>query len=177
AIKTKMPVSTTGLPSWTAIETDATTSVEMLHSVAEQIKNAVKGKYKDNWIKIATELNNGIRENQKQALISYLLTLGLVAPEGDGSVTDAEGLYEYLLLAVKMTATVPPSRLIQATMAVQLFAGRCLLGLETDVQRDPVTKKPPIDSNEWEWMKHYSVAAGLKKLFVFVQNYLDPSLR
>src|SRR5262249_52881118 len=39
AIKTKMPVSTTGLPSWTAIETDATTSVEMLHSVAEQIKN------------------------------------------------------------------------------------------------------------------------------------------
>src|SRR5262249_13622307 len=30
---------------------------------------------------------------------------------------------------------------------------------------------------EWEWMKHYSVAAGLKKLFVFVENYLDPSLR
>jgi hypothetical protein len=176
AIKTKMPVNATGLPSWTTIETNATTSVDMLHSVAEQIKNAVKAKYKDHGLTIATELNNGIRENQKQALISYLLTLNLAAPDGNSNVTDADGLYEYLLLDVEMMSAVVTSRLIQATMAVQLFADRCLLGLESQVQPDPQMKSS-IDPTEWEWMKHYSVSAGLKKLFVYVENYLHPSLR
>jgi len=175
AIKTKMPVNAAGLPSWTIIETDPASSVGTLHVVAEQIKDAVKGKYKDNWITIATQLNNGIRENQKQALIGYLLTLNLVAPDG-GTVTDADQLYEYLLLDVEMTSAVVTSRLIQATMAVQLFADRCLLGLESEIQADS-QQRPPIDSSEWEWMKHYSVSAGLKKLFVYVENYLDPSLR
>lgn len=175
AIKTKMPVNAAGLPSWTIIETDPASSVDALHAVAEQIKDAVKGKYSDNWLTIATQLNNGIRENQKQALISYLVTSNLVAPDG-GVVTDADGLYEYLLLDVEMTSAVVTSRLIQATMAVQLFADRCLLGLESQVQPDS-QQRPSIDTNEWEWMKHYSVAAGLKKLFVYVEDFLDPSLR
>jgi hypothetical protein len=178
AIKTKMPINQSGLPSWTSYENDPATSIDLLHPIAEQIKNAVKGKYSDNWLTIATQLNNPIRENQKQALISYLLTLQLPAPDGMGSdgsgkITDADGLFEYLLIDVQITSAVVTSRLIRATLAVQLFADRCLLGLEREV---PLTANA-IDPDEWDWMKHYSVYAGLKKLFVYVENYLDPSLR
>lgn len=177
AIKTQMPVSRSGLPSWTSIETNAADPVaggfNQLHLIAGQIKNAVKGKFNSDWLNIAPQLNNVIRENQKQALISYLLTLNLVLPTpGAGTtVTNADLLYEYLLIDVQTTSLVSTSRLIQATLAVQLFADRCLLGLETGVAVSAITP------SEWEWMRHYSVAAGLKELFVFVENYLDPSLR
>jgi hypothetical protein len=187
AIKTKMPVSDTGLPSWNVIESEPSTRDDFsssqiqgsptLHDVAEQIKNSVKAKYKDNWLTIATQLNNNIRENQKQALISYLLTLQLPSPDGMGAVTDADGLFEYLLIDVQMTSLVVTSRLIQATLAVQLFVDRCFLSLESQVQPDSTTHLLSIDANEWEWMKHYSIYAGLKKIPVYLENYLDPSLR
>lgn len=187
SVKTKMPVSQTGLPYWTTVETDATKSVDLLHPVADQIKNSVKGKYNYDWLTIATQLNNKIRENQKQTLISYMLTLGLNAPDGigadgSGKVTDADGLFEYLLIDVQITSAVVTSRIIQATLGVQLFADRCILGLEAEVMPKPdpsdaSNQLPPIDPGEWDWLKHYSIAAGLKKLFVYVENYLDPSLR
>ncbi|HMG69408.1 MAG TPA: neuraminidase-like domain-containing protein, partial [Chitinophagaceae bacterium] len=115
-------------------------------------------------------LNDTVRENKKQALISYLLTLHLSV--NGKQVADADSLYEYLLIDVQMTPAVVTSRLIQATMTVQLFASRCLLGLE-----NTTVAVNAIAPSEWEWMKHYRISAGLKKLFVYVENYLDPSLR
>ena len=181
AIKTQMPVSTAGLPFWTSIETNPADPVaggfNQLHLIAGQIKNAVKGKFNSDWLNIAPQLNNVIRENQKEALIAYLLTFNLLlpapvpAPALGTTVNNADLLYEYLLIDVQTTVAVTTSRLIQATLAVQLFVDRCLLGLETQVGVGA------IDTGEWEWMKHYSIAAGLKKLFVYVENYLDPSLR
>ncbi len=177
AIKTKMPLDATGLPAWTAIETDPSKPItggfDLLHTVAGQIRNAVKGKYNNNWFTIAKQLNDQIRENQKQALIAYLLTLNLTLPlpPAGKPVTNADMLYEYLVIDVQVTSIVETSRLIQTTLAVQAYIDRCLLGLEKDVPAGS------INADEWEWLKHYSIAAGLKKLFVFVENYLDPSLR
>jgi len=177
AVKTKMPVDTNGLPYWTVIETDPTDPVkggfDYLHKIADQIKNAVKAKNRDHWLTIGKQLNDSVRENQKQGLIAYLLTLNLLLPlpPGGVSVDDADKLYEYLLIDVQTSTAVDTSRLIQATLAVQAFADRCLLGMEKDV---PVKS---ISPSEWNWLKHYSVAAGLKKLFVYVENYLHPSLR
>ena len=172
AKRTNMPISDSGLPSWVQVEKDLASPDDFnaLHGVAEQIKNAVKSKHNDNWLTIARQLNDIIRENQKQALVSYLLTLDLSL--GSNKVTDADSLYEYLLIDVQMSPVVVTSRLIQATMAVQLFADRCLLGLEKES-----VAVDAINADEWDWMKHYSIAAGLKKLFVYVENYLDPSLR
>lgn len=171
ARRTNMEISNTGLPSWVQIETlpvnDA--GFKRLHDIAEEIKSAIKSKYNDNWLTIARQLNDIVRKNQEAALTSYLITKKLQLNGQD--VTDADLLYEYLLIDVQMTPIVVTSPLIQAKLAVQLFADRCLLGLENEVDVSA------IDPDEWEWMKNYSVAAGLKKLFVYVENYLDPSLR
>ncbi len=171
AARTNMAISSTGLPAWVALESNWALPADFknLYATAEQIKNAVKSKYKDNWLTIARQLNDSIRENQERALTSYLLTLGLKL-NGE-FLTDADSLFEYLLIDVQMTSIMVTSRVIQATLGAQLFADRCVLGLEEGISTDAV------DVKQWDWMKHYSVAAGLKKLFIYVENYLDPSLR
>ena len=171
AKKTNMAISVDGLPGWIQIETMpiAASNFNSLHGIADQIKNAVRSKYKDNWLTIGRQLNDKIRENQKQALIAYMLSMGLQL--NGTALVDADALFEYLLIDVQMTSIVVTSRLIQATMAVQLFADRCLLGLENEVAVSA------INPDEWDWLKHYPVGAGLKKLFVYVENYLEPSLR
>lgn len=160
----------------TATVSSYATSFDDLHQTALEIQNAVEALHQaSDWQTIGSQLNNVIRDDQKQALIAYLVNLNPGLEVNGTPVTDADGLYEYFLIDVQMEPCMLTSRIIQATMAVQLFAMRCQLGLESD--NVSITAISNASNSQWSWLQNYSVAAAWKQMCVDVENYLDPSLR
>jgi Tc toxin complex TcA C-terminal TcB-binding domain/Neuraminidase-like domain/PA14 domain/Salmonella virulence plasmid 28.1kDa A protein/Putative peptidoglycan binding domain len=176
ATTTGMPIGTKGLPVWVEVETSAATSFGDLHQIALEIQNAVKALHQNSdWQTIGPQLNNVIRDDQRDALVSYLVNLNPKLQVNGVPATDANGLYEYFLIDVQMEPCMLTSRLIQATMAVQLWAMRCQLGLENlSVSISAIANTA---NSQWSWMQNYAVAAAWKQMCVDVENYLDPSLR
>jgi hypothetical protein len=172
-------VSKTGLPSqtisqWAVPETD----FDKLHTTADLVMATVKAKYEEeDWIKLASDLSDKIRENQKQSLISYLLTKQELI---DWGVTDADGLFEYFLIDVQMGACMDTSRIVQANGAVQMFVNRCHLNLESDKDAGGIehgVAPDYLDKDRWEWMKYYRVWEVNRKIFITPENWLEPEWR
>ncbi|GAB1312051.1 BTB domain-containing protein [Madurella fahalii] len=109
-----------------------------------------------------------LMENQRRALVGFLLQQGYVRDLGIGN---ADGLFEYFLIDVQMGPQLRTSRIKQAISSVQLFVQRCLLGLESQVPRGVVRRE------RWEWMQQYSLWEAHRKLFLYPENWLDPTLR
>jgi hypothetical protein len=153
------------------------TDFDTLNNTAQLIKNSVKAKYEEeDWLGIAGKLSNKIRENQKQALISYLL----MRPELQSwGVKDADSLFEYFLIDVQMGSCMDTSRIVQANSSLQMFVNRCLLNLESDMKTGSEKGVSPesIDKERWEWMKNYRVWEANRKVFLYPENWLEPEWR
>jgi hypothetical protein len=169
----KTGISAQTLAQWAIPETD----FDHLNATADLVKSTVKAKYEEeDWLKLAGGLSDKIRENQKQALISYLLTKQVLI---DWGVKDADGLFEYFLIDVQMGSCMDTSRIVQANSSVQMFVSRCLLNLESD-RRTGVEKgvsPGSIDADRWEWMKYYRVWEVNRKIFLYPENWLEPEWR
>jgi hypothetical protein len=158
---------------WGAVETD----FDALHETAQLMKNTVKAKYEEeDWLELAGGLSDQLRENQKAALVSYLLTLPAVRAWG---ARDADGLFEYLLIDVQMTACMNTSRIVQASAAAQMFVNRVLLNLESDLSSGSERGVSPgaVDRDRWEWMQNYRVWEANRKVFLYPENWLEPDWR
>jgi hypothetical protein len=169
----KTGLSAQTIATWGAAETDFDT----LNSTAQVMKNTVRARYEEkDWLDLAGKLNDTIRENQKQALIAYLLTNTDIQAWG---AKDADGLFEYLLIDVQMGACMDTSRIVQANSSVQMFVSRCLLNLESKKSGGFETGVSPsaIDRNRWEWMKNYRVWEANRKVFLYPENWLEPDWR
>lgn len=153
------------------------TDFDTLNNTAQLVKNAVKAKYEEeDWLSIAGKLSDRIRENQKQALISYLK----MRPELQSwGVTDADSLFEYFLIDVQMGSCMDTSRIVQANSSLQMFVNRCLLNLESDMSSGSEKGVSPdsIDKDRWEWMKNYRVWEANRKVFLYPENWLEPEWR
>src|SRR5207302_6281756 len=124
----------------------------------------------DDWEQVVKPLNDQLREDQKQALISYLLVQQDLI---DWGVVDADSLFEFFLIDVQMDACMETSRIKQAISTVQLFVQRCLLGLEAQYG----VPSDALDRDRWEWMQKYRVWEANRKVFLYPENWIDPQLR
>ncbi len=162
------------LAQWSKIETD----FDKLNEIAQDIKNTVKAKYEEtDWMEVSKQLSDKIREDQKEALISYLLQKKELR---DWGVEDADGLYEYFLIDVQMQPIMDTSRIKQAISSVQQFIYRCLLNLESErnnANQEIGVNPGAIDTNRWEWMKNYRVWEANRKVFLYPENWLEPEWR
>lgn len=138
---------------------------------AKAVRRAAKAKYDDDaWMKVATPLQNSLRDKQREALVSYLVARPEKWPANAGTV-GVNDLYAHLLIDVEMSSCQLTSRLVQATGSVQLFAQRCLLGRERDVQTtDPKWR-------QWQWMKNFRVWEANRKIWLYPENWIEPELR
>lgn len=140
-------------------------------TIAESIRKAIRAQYlQDDWEQVVKPLNDQLRENQKNALIAYLLVQPQLIKWG---VTDADGLFECFLIDVQMCTCMETSRIKQAISSVQLFVQRCLLGLE---QKYGV-KPDVLDRDRWEWMQRYRVWEANRKVFLYPENWIESNLR
>jgi hypothetical protein len=106
-----------------------------------------------------------LRDRQRGALVAYL-----VHRDGTRDATDLHGRY---LLDVETGPSVRTSRIKQAISSVQLFAQRWLLNVE-----DPsLPSVPAALASQWEWVKSYRVWEANRRVFLYPENWLEPSLR
>jgi hypothetical protein len=142
------------------------------HRIAEAIRASLRARYdQSDWEQGVKPLNDRLRENQKLALIAYLL----VQPDLiDWGVVDADSLFEFFLIDVQMDACMETSRIKQAISTVQLFIQRCLLGLEAQYG----VPGEALDRVRWEtWMQKYRVWEANRKVFLYPENWIKPELR
>lgn len=141
------------------------------HKIAEAIRKALRARFnQDDWEQVVKPLNNQLREDQKQALISYLLVQQDLI---DWGVVDADSLFEFFLIDVQMDACMETSRIKQAISTVQLFVQRCMLGLESQ----HCVPGDVLDRDRWVWMQKYRVWEANRKVFLYPENWIDPQLR
>jgi hypothetical protein len=132
------------------------------------------------WVALAPALMNPIRERRSAALQAYLIG----QRDGSGKLIygDANGLFDYFLIDVKMTSCQTTSRVVQAYVAVQIFVERCLMNLETTMWNSAspgVVVDLTKDDTwvEWQWMKRYRVWEANREVFLYPENWLIESER
>ena len=134
---------------------------------SENLRNAIRAKYSaTDWNEAVKPLNDELRRNGRNALVSYILQQDDLKRAG---VRDADGLFEYFLIDVQMQPCMETSRIKQAISSVQLFVQRCLLGLEGQGNR--------IERKRWDWMQRYRVWEANRKVFLYPENWIESNLR
>lgn len=138
---------------------------------AQAIRGAAKAKYdRDTWLKRSAPLQDSLREQQREALVGYLVARPESWTAGSGQA-DANDLYAHFLIDVEMSACQLTSRIKQAIGSVQLFVQRCLMGLEPGIQTQD--KK----WEQWTWMKNFRVWEANRKIWLYPENWIEPDLR
>jgi hypothetical protein len=140
------------------------------HATAESIRNTLQARFiPTEWEQVVKPLNDTLRTNQQHALVNFLLAQQPVVEWG---VTDANSLFEFLLIDVKMCTCMQTSRIKQGIASVQQYVERCMLGWEA-----PYVEASVLDRARWTWMQKDTLWEANRKVFLYPENWLVPSLR
>ena len=149
----------------------ATSNFIVNRNIAGNIREVIRTLYSQTeWEEAIKPVHDKLRENQKQALIAYLLAQPVLM---DWGVVDADSLFEFFLIDVQMDACMETSRIKQAISSVQLFVQRCFLGLE----QNHGVASGDLDRVRWDWMQRYRVWEANRKVFLYPENWIEPELR
>ncbi|KAM7187809.1 hypothetical protein V8F33_011024 [Rhypophila sp. PSN 637] len=111
-----------------------------------------------------------LRDNRRRALVQFLLQHPALKAQG---VFDENSMFEYFLIDVQMGCGLDTTRIKQAISTVQLFIHRCLVGLEKNRGVDGTL----IPQDRWAWMQKYTLWEANRKVFLYPENWVDPTLR
>ncbi len=126
-------------------------------------KRAAKAKYDgDAWAEIAKPIQDQLREAKRDALVAHHLGIGYASEKV---------VFDTLLIDVEMSACMMTSRIKQAISSAQLFIQRALLNLEQNVTLDAEARR------EWSWMRAYRLWEANRQVFLYPENWIDPTLR
>ncbi|KAL3439972.1 hypothetical protein BJX65DRAFT_315247 [Aspergillus insuetus] len=117
---------------------------------------------------VLTAANREIRDSQRNAVATYLLTLPYAEKH---DLTDMDTLFEHFLIDVQMGPDLQTTRIKQATSSVQLFIHRCSLGLE-DPEAQQLIKQSDLD-----FLLRYRLWEANRKAYLYPENWLEPTLR
>ncbi|WP_248749315.1 neuraminidase-like domain-containing protein [Pseudomonas sp. MWU15-20650] len=119
-------------------------------------------------------LNQQLNESLRDAMLAYYLTYR-VPTDLKGKITQADDLYEYWLLDVQVSQTVPTSPVACAISSLQQYITRIQLGLEPGYEKQGMTA--PQDTLWREQLHTYALWNANQQLHYHPANYLDPTLR
>jgi hypothetical protein len=153
-----------GMSAEAVVGWQVTDDLADMEATARAIKSAVKAKYdNDAWLAVAAPLKDALREQQRAALVAYLVAT-------DPLVETSTDLHARFLIDVDMDPCMMTSRIKQALSSIQLFVQRCLLNLEN-------VELSEAAAEQWEWMKNYRVWEASRKIFLYPENWIEPDLR
>jgi hypothetical protein len=133
-------------------------------STAQSLIEAIQSNYTDeSWEKVNKAIEERLNERKRDALTGFILW--------KQNIENLRELSQYLLMDVETSGILSTSYILQATLSVQQYLHRCRMGLETGVT---ALKIPEI---WWKWMMNYRVWEANRKVFLYPENYIDPSLR
>ena len=144
--------------------TKATTENDETRS-AKDVKSLVRASLDSaQWLEVAKNLNDPLRERQRAALVSYLMP--------QKNALNPNELYDDFLIDVEMSPCMMSTRIKQAISSVQLFIQRSLMNLEEDVFMTPK------EAREWsQWRKQYRMWEANRKILLYPENWIEPELR
>ena len=122
--------------------------------------------------------NDKLNTLKRDALCDYI-----ISRSASLKFKDRNDLYNFFLLDVEMSGCFRTSYLVAAITSLQLYVHRCLMNLEQSSSTlnpgIPDVKVWPewIPGDEWEWRKHYRVWQANREVFLYPENYIDPTLR
>lgn len=150
--------------SWSWVWDNALNVVDISDFDAD-IRRVLHNKYSDfdTWSEVIVPVQNELRSNLRNALVAFYI--------GQRGFRNDNAIYAYYLLDTQMAPCNQTSRIVAAISSAQLLVHRALLGIEADVCMDD------DDKNEWEWRKNYRVWEANRKVFLYPENWIDPSLR
>lgn len=120
------------------------------------------------WQQMAGPVEGKLQVRLRDALLGLELA-ALHAAYDD--IKTPNNLYEFLLTDVETGPEAQISYLKEGLNAVQLYLQRCRLRLEPGVD---ILDIPPAF---WDWMMNYRVWEANRRIFLYPENYLQPSLR
>ncbi len=127
------------------------------------IENDEPRRYKE-----VKQLNDGLRQRGRAALVAYLTHLNRVPLPWGGFVTEAKHLSELLLLDVEAGLCQKASRIEEAISAVQLFVQRTRLGLESKFVVSP--------DFVLVWERHFATFRtweACKRRLIYRENWIE----
>lgn len=151
---------------WTSAWTSSTFTAETIdYDMSADIKRTVNGKYPvlSAWSKVIVPVQNGLRSRMRDAFVGLYIA--------ERGFENANEIYNYYLLDTQMAPCMKTSRIVQAISSVQLLVHRGLLNLEAELFIDE------NDKQEWEWRKNYRVWEANRKVFLYPENWIEPTLR
>ncbi|MGE2817994.1 neuraminidase-like domain-containing protein [Mycobacterium heidelbergense] len=152
---------------------DMATAVQVTKPVldltdAAGMRRALKSRYPDNqWLGVLKQIQDPLREMKRDALVAYLLA-------DNPDLTSVDDLYDYFLIDTQMTACMSTSRIVQGHATVQLFAMRCLMGVEP---KSVASVGTDDGWTQWDWMANFRVWEANRKIFLWPENWILPDLR
>jgi hypothetical protein len=122
------------------------------------------------WPTTYKQLNDPLEEQKRNALLNLAIwQLGKQYKD----ITDPRKLYEYLLIDVEMGGCAEISYIKEALNAAQLYLQRCRLNLERNV----TISTDDLPNVWWEWLMNYRIWEANRQIFLYPENYIDPTLR
>ena len=138
---------------------------------AENLLATVKASYADDvWSSLYQNLDGVVQEWKRSALAAIAL-VEFAKNESTRWVKNLRNLYEYLLIDVEMGGSAQISYIKEGLNAVQLYLNRCREQLE------PGIESLEIPTVWWEWIINYQLWAANRMIFLYPENYLDPTSR
>jgi hypothetical protein len=126
-------------------------------------------KFKDSlFTKAYGDVSAVVNTNSRDGLLGYCLWL---MHSKNASITTSSDLYQYLLIDVDMSSCFTTSLIAQGISTIQLYMQRCRMMQEVGVLHVLVPKI------WWAWMSNDRVWEVNRKIFLYPENYIEPTLR
>jgi hypothetical protein len=122
------------------------------------------------WDTVYDQMIEPLLASQRDALVPIAISQ---LRQSFVDITTPDNLYEYLLIDVEMCGCARISVVKEALNAAQLYLQRCRLNLERNV----VISTDDLPEIWWEWLLNYRVWQANREIFLYPENYIDPSLR
>jgi len=162
----RIPATTLALWRTWPTSTDTTDRVRAANAAKEAASMRVPQPQR---VAALQPMRNGIRERQRDALVSRLRA---VHPLSANTVmVSVDLLSTELLIDLASTPALQTSRIKQAMSSVQAFVQNAALN------NDPEVAFSPDDMKPWQWMKNYRVWEANRKVFLWPENWIEPELR
>ena len=116
------------------------------------------------------QITSQVYELDRNALAAY--TLWVIASKPDSVISTIDELSQFLLIDIKMSGCDLTSPIAHASNSLQVYLQRCRSQFEPGV-----VDLSGIKPNWWSWMMNYRIWEANRKIFLYPENYVDPTLR
>lgn len=140
----------------------------LYEATADSVEQVLLKHYQPNVLRAALAAIKGPLQERLRDRLSRLLIWEL--GETFAGIRTEQDLYEFLLTDVETSSVVQISYLKEGLNALQLYAQRCLTNLENGVVNT-------IPREWWAWMDSYRVWQANREVYLYPENYIDPTLR